>query len=142
MPSEGLLRRINRFKRALSKLNRLKNMDKSLLLADDDALDILENNARIVIEALLDVGRYIIAAKEWEVPSRYRDIPLILHRHQVINADEARLLEGLAGLRNIIVHLYADVDYEKLIGILELVDGMENLMNKLLRYIASEKLDP
>ena len=81
---------MKRFRRAIERLSRLKNMPRGSLLADEDALDILENNARIAVEALLDVGRYIIAAKGWEAPGTYREIPRILLRHGVVTPEERR----------------------------------------------------
>ncbi len=55
LPSEGLLRRVKRFRRAIERLARLKRYSREELLSDEDKLDILEN---------LDVGRYIIAAQQ------------------------------------------------------------------------------
>ena len=143
MPSEGLVGRVKRFKRAVARLRSLKErytVDR--LLADDDALDILENNARIAVEALLDVGRFVIASQGWEEPSSYREVARILEVHGVLTPSEAKLLSGLAGLRNVIVHMYAEVDYEMLAGILNLLDDIEALMSRLLRFIEEKGIDP
>ncbi len=82
---------MKRLGRAIERLSRLKNMPRGSLLADEDALDILENNARIAVEALLGVGRYIIAARGWEAPGAYREIPRILLGHDVITLEEAKI---------------------------------------------------
>ena len=142
MPSEGLLRRIKRFERSIRRLSKLKMIPRDEVLASDDSIDVLENNTRIAVEALLDVGRFIIAAEDWERPSSYREIPRILHRHNVLGAREATILEQLAGLRNIIVHLYADIDYEALLDVLELLGAMEDVMARMLSYIERRGIDP
>ena len=142
MPGEGLLRRVKRFARAVERLRRLQRVDRRALLADEDALDVLENNARVAIEALLDVGRFIIASKGWEQPSSYRDVARILERHGVLGRGDAELLRSLAGLGNVIVHMYADLDYEVLAGVLDILDRVEALMGAMLGYIRREGLDP
>ena len=133
---------MKRFRRAIERLSMLKAMPREELLSSEDALDILENNVRIALEALLDVGRYIIAASGWETPGAYREIPRILARHGVLTREEARLAESLAGLRNVIVHMYADVDYEMLASILDILDKVESLMQRMLNFIVEEGLDP
>ncbi len=143
MPSEGLLRRIKRFEKAITRLRMLKERYQlDSILFDEDALDILENNTRVAVEALLDVGRFIIASQGWEEPSSYREIARILEAHGVLAPDEARLLSGLAGLRNIIVHMYAEIDYEELANILSLLNSVEALMSRLLGFIEERGIDP
>ena len=142
MPSENLLRRVKRFERSVRRLGRLRGRSVEELLSDEDAIDILENNVRIAVEALLDVARYIIAFMGWERPTGYREVADILERHKVIEPGEAQLLRGLAGLRNVIFHLYADVDYERLVGFLDIVEDVERLMGKMLDFIRNAGLDP
>ena len=59
-----------------------------------------------------------------------------------LGSDEARLLSGLAGLRSIIVHMYAEIDYEELASILGLLDSVEALMSRLLGFIEERGIDP
>lgn len=56
--------------------------------------------------------------------------------------EDSRLLESLAGLRNIIVHMYADIDYTVLAEVLDLLDELERIMGSMLGYIEREGLDP
>ncbi len=142
MVSEGLLRRLSRFQRALSRLHQLRDSSKEELLSNEDKLDVLENNWRVAVEALLDIGRYIISREGWEPPSSYRDVATILHRHSVISAEQRLLLQGLAGLRNVLVHLYSDVDYGRLIDSLSLLGRVEDLARAMLKYLEERGLDP
>ncbi len=66
----------------------------------------------------------------------------ILEAHGVLSPSESRLLSGLAGLRNVIIHMYAEVDYEELVGILDILDSIENLASRLLSYIEEKGIDP
>ncbi len=56
--------------------------------------------------------------------------------------EDSRLLESLAGLRNIIVHMYADIDYTVLAEVLDLLDELERIMGSMLGYIERKGLDP
>ena len=68
------MRRIKRFERAVNRLRMLRERyPLDSILFDEDALDVLENNTRVAIEALLDAGRFIIASQGWEEPSSYKD---------------------------------------------------------------------
>ena len=133
---------MKRFKRAVERLARLRGRPREELLADEDALDILENNVRVALEALLDVGRFIIAAEGWETPSSYRDVARILERHGVLTRDDAVFMERLAGLRNVIVHMYADIDYTVLVDMLDFLERLESLMSKMLGFIVEAGIDP
>ena len=137
------MRRIKRFEKAVNRLRMLKERyPLDSILFNEDALDVFENNTRVAIEALLDIDRFIIASQGWEEPSSYEEIARILGAHGVLGSDEARLLSGLAGLRNIIVHMYAEIDYEELAGILTLLDSVEALMSRLLSFIEEKGIDP
>jgi len=52
----------------------------------------------------------------------------ILAKGKVISWNEGKVLSLLAGLRNILVHSYSDVDHEILFSLLDKVGEMEDLM--------------
>jgi len=66
----------------------------------------------------------------------------ILAKGKVISWNEGKVLSLLAGLRNILVHSYSDVDHEILFSLLDKVGEMEDLMGKLFRYMEKEGIDP
>lgn len=101
---------------ALSGLSELDLRSKGLdgYLEDRVAKALSEHWVRKAIEAALDLGRHIIASEELGIPETYKDIGRILGEKGVISAELARKLMGFAGLRNILVHLYWDIDYTRL----------------------------
>jgi uncharacterized protein YutE (UPF0331/DUF86 family) len=56
----------------------------------------------------------VLAGRGLVVPAQYRDILPALAAAGVIRREHAERAEGLAGLRNLIVHDYADIDPERL----------------------------
>ncbi len=98
-------------------------------------MDSAERNFHIAIEAILDVGSFLISKKGWPVPSKYSEIGITLAENGVISQDEGRALSSLAGLRNILVHSYSEIDHEIIFSLLNRVEEIEDLMGKLLKYM-------
>ncbi|MDK2463176.1 MAG: DUF86 domain-containing protein [Candidatus Korarchaeota archaeon] len=123
------------------RLRKLGGM-RSELEAEPLLVDSAERNLQVAIEALLDIGSHIIAAKGWSLPSTYAEIGEILGRHGVLKGDLAARLSALAGLRNVLVHLYSEVDRERILMFLDRVDELEELASRMLEYVEAEGIDP
>ena len=72
-----------------------------------------ERDFQIAIQAALDIGSIILADQQVMVPNRYSDIFPALAEIGVLPADLARKLVGMAKFRNVLVHLYLEVDLER-----------------------------
>ncbi len=73
-----------------------------------------EHYLRIAIEAAMDLGRHVLAAKGLKVPEEYRKIGPSLSEGRIVPAELGEKLMAMAGLRNILVHLYWDIDYRRI----------------------------
>jgi len=142
MPSPGLIGRLSRFKEAISRLKKIRSLGRERYFTDPFVMDSAERNFHVAIESILDVSSFLISKKGWPVPSKYAEIGPILAEGGVISWSEGKALSSLAGLRNILVHSYSDVDHEILFSLLDKVGEMEDLMGKLLRYMEKEGIDP
>ena len=76
-----------------------------------------ESCLRRSVEALLDVGRHLVAKLTATGVTEYKDIGRILGEHGVLDSETADLLVKLAGYRNRMVHFYNEVDSVELFGI-------------------------
>ena len=56
-----------------------------------------------------------IAALRGRKPRGYSEVGSVLHELGIINREQAGLLKAMAGLRNILVHMYAHADEEKVL---------------------------
>ncbi len=101
-------------------LRRLRAMPRDQ--RDADALHQLaaERALHVAAEAIFDIGHHVLAGRGLPIPSTYREVLPALVRAGVLDASVEARLVGLAGLRNILVHDYGDVDPARL---WELVDG-------------------
>jgi uncharacterized protein YutE (UPF0331/DUF86 family) len=68
----------------------------------------------LAAECCLDLANHLIADRGWRSPATYRETFAILKEEGVISADLGKKLEGWAGLRNVLVHLYLAVDHTRI----------------------------
>jgi uncharacterized protein YutE (UPF0331/DUF86 family) len=76
-----------------------------------------ESCLRRALEALLDLGRHLLAKVFGEAVTEYKKIAEELDRRQVLGPDAAHRLRVLAGYRNRMVHFYHEVTDEELYDI-------------------------
>jgi uncharacterized protein YutE (UPF0331/DUF86 family) len=111
--------------------------DETALRADRRNLWTIESCVRRSLEALLDVGRHILAKGFARGTSEYREIATALGECGVLTADEAQLMARMAGYRNRLVHLYHDVGDAELIDIAQHhLPDIEVLANAYRRWVA------
>jgi uncharacterized protein YutE (UPF0331/DUF86 family) len=106
---EVVLSRLAHFARALAQLERLKQLSAA---ERRDPLNVLalERALQLAAEAIFDIGHHALAGRGHAVPAHYRDVLPALADAGVLPRELAIQLEGLAGLRDLLVHGYADVD--------------------------------
>jgi uncharacterized protein YutE (UPF0331/DUF86 family) len=78
------------------------------------------------LEALLDIGRHIMAKGFGVGVSEYREIAEKLGENGVLSKEEIMLLKTLAGYRNRLVHFYHEISKQELYQI------CKNELNDLL----------
>ena len=100
-------------------LERLRALPRNVRETDAIANLALERALHIAAEAIFDIGHHILAGRGLDVPATYREVLPALARAGVIDPALLVRLEGLAGLRNILVHDYAVVESPRLWQLLD-----------------------
>ncbi|MBC6479295.1 MAG: DUF86 domain-containing protein [Hormoscilla sp. GM7CHS1pb] len=92
-----------------------------------------EHYWRIALEATLDLGRHIIVKT---APQEYRDVGNILREKEILSPELGQELEAMAGMRNVLVHLYWDIDYPLLYSIIvERLNSFEQFLEHIFLYL-------
>jgi len=91
--------------------------DKAVFMADRRNIWAAESCLRRILEALLDIGRHILAKGFGQGVTEYKEIAAGLRDRQVLNAQVAALLIQLAGYRNRMVHYYHEITPDELYAI-------------------------
>jgi uncharacterized protein YutE (UPF0331/DUF86 family) len=88
-------------------------------LADYLLCSAAEHNFQVAIQAALDIGNIILSTQGTDVPREYREVFPKLADAGVLPHDFAQELVNMAKLRNVLVHLYMEVDLERLYGYIQ-----------------------
>jgi uncharacterized protein YutE (UPF0331/DUF86 family) len=116
---ETLAARLAKLREALQRLDAIAKKPRDEYLRSEVDRPLSEHYLRIALEAMLDTGNHIISAEGFRKPMQLRDIPIILAEEGVLARELSERLARAAGLRNRLVHLYAEVDYEILYSVLQ-----------------------
>jgi uncharacterized protein YutE (UPF0331/DUF86 family) len=111
-------RRLGRLEELLRHLRVLAAIERDVFLADVGLRAQAERWVHLAVECCLDLTHHLISSRGWRTPSTYRESFEVLAAEGTIDPDLARRMTGWAGLRNILVHLYLDVDHARLYEIL------------------------
>jgi uncharacterized protein YutE (UPF0331/DUF86 family) len=92
-----------------------------------------ERDFQVAIQAALDIASIILADQAVKMPRDYKDLFPALAEIGVLPADFAQKLVGMAGFRNVLVHLYLEVDLQRVYRYLQ-----ENLddFETFARYVS------
>ena len=143
MVSESTLRRIERFEQGIKLLEEIAEVSLEEYLRDIKLQSIVERNLQICIEVIIDLSNVIISKKGFRVPSTYKETVEILKENKVLEKEFAKKLASLVGLRNIIVHMYADIKSEIIHeNLREIINVLKEALKTLLKYCEKNKIDP
>lgn len=73
-----------------------------------------ERDFQVAIQAALDIGSMLLAALSPKIPESYKDIFAGLAEVDILPADFAQKLVEMAKFRNVLVHMYLEVDLERM----------------------------
>jgi uncharacterized protein YutE (UPF0331/DUF86 family) len=124
---EAIVARLDKLDEYGKILKELRKMSRSEFVADYHVYGLAERYLQLSIECLLDIGRLIITGLGLRKPDRHQEVIEILWEADIISADLASRLQGIAGFRNILVHDYLKLNrnlvYENLQkGVVDLED--------------------
>jgi uncharacterized protein YutE (UPF0331/DUF86 family) len=68
----------------------------------------------LVAQCCLDLAMELVARRGLGVPETYRDAFVRLAQDGLLSEEESVRLQGWAGLRNVLAHLYTSIDIDRL----------------------------
>ena len=110
---ELLTSKLQELERYRLQLRKHKGVTAEKLDNDLDKAWIIERGLQLSIQMVLDIGNHILAEAGVSV-NEYADILPQLAKLDIIPNDYALSVKGMAGLRNLLVHEYSEIDNEKL----------------------------
>jgi len=125
----GLIEKLRDY---LLQLNELQKLPKEDFLKDFSKVNAAKYLFQVAIECCLDIGNHIISSEGFRAPSDYKDIFKVLNENKIIPDDFLEIAISMAKFRNRLVHLYWEVDSEKVYAYLQ-----ENLkyFDRYIQYL-------
>lgn len=109
----GIERRLDELDTRLARLRPLTNEPRTSFYKDPYLRDIVERNLEVAAQCCIDICNRIIAVEGAEKPTDYSDAILRMGQIGVLPADFARELAPIAGFRNVLVHEYVQLDWDR-----------------------------
>ena len=119
--SNVVIKRVGRIRKSVAVLEGIRRTySKAQFLTDETIQAVAERNIQIAVQAVLDICSHVVADLKLEVPDEHKQAFAILAKNKVIPQSLAKTLTGMAGVRNVLVHEYLDIDHERLYSIISL----------------------
>ena len=97
-----------------------------------------DSYVRRALEALMDLGRHILAKGLGRAASEYREVPRQLHAAGVLDEATSSRMSDMAGYRNRLVHVYDEVTPRELYEICtQRIDEISGVTNALMSWVRS-----
>ena len=106
--------RLAKLEEYLHRLGELARRDRETVLGDPGLLAQLERWMHLAVEASIDLAQHLLSSRGWRTPTTHREAFQILREEKALSAQLGKQMEGWAGLRNVLVHLYLEIDHEQL----------------------------
>lgn len=111
-----LLKRLDELLRNITMMKeKYVGKDASWLLTDLERAYAFERVMHRAIEAILDICRHIVSAKRLGLAEYYSDYPMRIAEANLMGSQMAASISNLAKLRNILIHEYTELNYERLL---------------------------
>ena len=104
---EGLIRLLRQY---TAYLRQLASLTLDEFLEDPHAIGSARYYLTVAVEACLDIAGHLIASEGMRAPRDYKDTFSVLNEAGILPDDLATTMQSLAGLRNLLVHVYWNVD--------------------------------
>ena len=96
----------------------------------------VERTLHLACECCLDISAHIISRVGLREPSDNKDLFVILFENSIISESTHRAMMKMAKFRNIIVHDYARIEPEIVIGILKKdIQDFKQFAQQIIRYL-------
>jgi uncharacterized protein YutE (UPF0331/DUF86 family) len=130
--------RIQRLEELIERLDEVCRAGEDAYLANDQQRAATERWLQVAVQICIDLGTQLVTEQSARPPSDYADVFKILGEKGVIPSDLAQRLADAAKQRNLIVHLYMEIDDRSVFASLAHLDDLREFAASLERMADSE----
>jgi uncharacterized protein YutE (UPF0331/DUF86 family) len=131
--------RIQRLEELIERLDEVRQAGEGAYLADDQQRAATERWLQVAVQICIDLGTQVVSEQSARPPADYAEVFKILGERGVISSDLALRLANAAKQRNLIVHLYMEIDDRAVFASLAYLDDLREFATAVERLADSEK---
>ena len=105
--------RLQKLENFVKSLEKHKGITVEKLVSDRMLEAAIERELELACESVLDIARLIVADQRLGIPEDSKGYILALGKAEILDDDFAVPFSKIAGFRNILVHMYLDIDYKE-----------------------------
>lgn len=130
--------RIQRLEELIERLDEVRQAGEEAYLADDRQRAATERWLQVAVQICIDLGTQLVTEQSARPPSDYAEVFEILGEKGIIPSDLAQRLADAAKQRNLIVHLYMEIDDRSVFASLAHLDDLREFAASLEQLADSE----
>ncbi|HEU4619224.1 MAG TPA: HepT-like ribonuclease domain-containing protein [Gammaproteobacteria bacterium] len=140
MPVDPLVlrRRLRALERYLRVLRALRERGREAFVHDEAVQDRVERNVELLAQTCTDICLHIVSASGTAAPETYSDAVRAAAPIIALPADLTDRLAAAVRLRNMLAHMYLDIDHGRLFDELGWIEDTETFAAAVERWLAAE----
>jgi uncharacterized protein YutE (UPF0331/DUF86 family) len=139
--AESQLDRLQRLERLIDQLERVRAAGEAAYLADEDLRMMSERRLELAIQICIDIGAHLVSELSTPTPSDYAGIFKSLADAGHLDGDLGTRLAGAARQRNLLIHLYLEIDDRKVFASLGRLDDLRAFAAVVQQLVAEDERD-
>lgn len=137
--AERVEARIERLEETVERLQGVQARGEAEYLANAELRAMTERWLQLAIQACIDLGTQVLTEQSARPPSNYSDVFKILGEKGVLSGDLANRLGDAARQRNLLVHLYMEIDDRAVFASLAWLDDLREFAATVQRLVEDER---
>ena len=139
--SDRMLKLVSQMREALGHLKRLKECERAVFINDPDKTGSAKYHFIISIEAAIDISNHIISKNGYRAPEDYADAFVVLGENGTLEKSFVDDLKEMAKFRNRLVHVYWEIDENKIYDILQnRLGDFKTFLNQIAKFLNWSKI--
>lgn len=131
---DKLTLRIQKLMEYVKALKTYKGITIEELEKDAEKQALVERRLELACEVCLDIARLVVTDQRLGIPENSRGYILVLGKANIIDKEFAEKFAGIAGFRNILVHIYLDIDYGEVADKLGRLGDFERFAGEVAKF--------
>lgn len=119
----------------ITELRDYRNMDRSEILGNQERLYAILYLFRTAIEGCIDAAHHVCASEGWGDPKDNAGAMRLLAARGALGRELSDRMASAIQFRNIVVHLYRDVEPERALGHLDQLEDLERFIEAIATLV-------